>query len=97
MAPEMSPTWPPAWLAAMRAARERQLLGERVELRGGDAGPDVRPHLGQDLGDHDVRPPHVLDLVLRLEQDHHTLAATRRKTSSRLPVPSISQRRPAAR
>src|SRR5262249_22711936 len=80
-----------------RAALQRELLGERIELRGGDAGADARADLRENPGDDPVRGAHVLDLVLRLEEDHPTLAATRRDTSSRVPVPSISRSSPAVR
>src|SRR2546425_466170 len=79
-----------------RALLAGELLGQRVELGGGDAGPPPRPQLRQDLGDDGVGPPHALDLLGRLEQDHGKLAATRWKMSSRLPTPEISRRSPAS-
>src|SRR5262249_61536953 len=73
------------------------LLRDRVEIGRRDTGAHVTTHLGEDLRDDPARRAHTLDLVPRLEEDHCTPAAIRPKTSSRVPTPSASRSKPAAR
>ena len=84
-----------------------QGVGEDVELAGLDARTHPGPKLGQDPGDDPAAPPHDLELVARLEDDHRAVCSfpapasarsrivrTWAKVSSMVPLPATRCRMP---